>query len=100
MGDDPGQSLHRALSERESVGTARLHEAVAALRAAVEKRTRERLPLDWAKTQNNIGIVLTRLGERESGRARLDEAVAAFNSCLTVIETAWPGEWVHQVRSH
>ena len=37
----------RTLGERES-GTARLEEAVAAYRAALEERTRERVPLDWA----------------------------------------------------
>ncbi len=35
------------LGERES-GTARLEEAVAAYRAALEEFTRERVPLDWA----------------------------------------------------
>ena len=45
------------LGERES-GTARLEEAVAAYRAALEERTRERVPLDWAMTQNNLGNAL------------------------------------------
>ena len=40
----------RTLGERES-GTARLEEAVAAYRAALEECTRERVPLDWAMTQ-------------------------------------------------
>ena len=55
---------------RES-GTARLDEAVAAFRAALEERTRERVPLDWAGTQNNLGNALSMLGARESGTARL-----------------------------
>jgi tetratricopeptide (TPR) repeat protein len=88
-----------ALGERES-GTARLEEAVAAYRAALEERTRDRVPLQWAKTQMNLGNALEALGERESGTARLEEAVAAFDACLTVTETAWPEEWVHEVRSH
>ena len=33
-------------------------------------------------TQNNLGTALLRLGERESGTARLDEAVAAFRAAL------------------
>src|SRR5262249_57096742 len=41
------------LGERES-GTARLEEAVAACRAPLTERTRERVPLDWATTQNNL----------------------------------------------
>jgi hypothetical protein len=40
------------LGKRES-GTARLKEAVDAYRAALEERTRERVPLQWARTQNN-----------------------------------------------
>ena len=71
----------QALGERES-GTARLEEAVAAYRAALKERTRERVPLDWAGTQNNLGNALWRLGERESGTARLEEAVAAYRAAL------------------
>jgi len=67
------------LGRRES-GTARFEEAVAAFRAALEERTRERVPFDWATTENNLGTALERLGERESGTARLEEAVAAFRA--------------------
>ena len=55
---------------------------MAAYRAALQERTRERVPLDWAMTQNNLGIALQRLGERESGTARLEEAVAAYRAAL------------------
>ena len=44
--------------------------------------TRERVPLDWAKTQNNLGTALWTLGARESGTARLEEAVAAYRAAL------------------
>ncbi len=44
---------------------------------------RERVPLNWATTQNNLGNALLRLGERESGTARLEEAVAAYRAALT-----------------
>ena len=37
-------------------------------------------------TQNNLGLALWRLGERESGRARLEEAVAAYRAALEVFE--------------
>ena len=69
------------LGERES-GTARLEEAVAAYRAALEEWTRERVPLHWAMTQMNLGNALTRLGGRESGTARLEEAVVAYRAAL------------------
>jgi hypothetical protein len=57
------------------------------------------VPLQWATTQNNRGVALEKLGERESGTARLEEAVAAYNACLTHVETVWPVERVQQVRS-
>ena len=69
------------LGEHES-GTARLEEAVAAYRAALQERTRERVPLDWAATQNNLGNALSTLGERQSSTARLEEAVAAYRAAL------------------
>ncbi len=69
------------LGERES-GTARLEEAIAAYRAALLEQTRERVPLQWARTQNNLGNALRALGERESGTARLEEAVSAYRAAL------------------
>ena len=64
----------------------RLEEAVAAYRAALEERTRERVPLYWAMTQHNLGTALSMLGERESGQEnqirRLEEAVAACRAAL------------------
>jgi hypothetical protein len=60
----------------------RLEQAVAAYRAALEERTRDRVPLQWAGTQNNLGTALATLGERESGTARLEEAVAAYRAAL------------------
>ena len=40
------------------------------------------MPLQWATTQNNLGIALEGLGERESGTARLQEAVKAYHGAL------------------
>jgi hypothetical protein len=34
-------------------------------------------------TQNNLGTALSTLGARESGTARLEEAVAAYREALT-----------------
>jgi hypothetical protein len=46
--------------------------------------TRESAPLDWAETrantQMNLGNALSRIGERESGTAHLEEAVAAYRA--------------------
>jgi hypothetical protein len=40
------------------------------------------VPLQWATAQINLGTVLRTLGERESGTARLEEAVSAFRAAL------------------
>lgn len=37
-------------------------------------------PGDWAVSQNRLGVVLLRLGEREIGLARLEEAIVAFRA--------------------
>jgi hypothetical protein len=74
--------LANALLGREKADGACLETAVAAYRAALEEWTRERVPLQWAMTQNNLGAALWTLGERESGTARLEEAVAAFRAAL------------------
>jgi hypothetical protein len=39
----------------------RLEEAVTAYREALQERTREQVPLDWAMTQNNLGNALSLL---------------------------------------
>jgi hypothetical protein len=60
-----------------------LAEAIAVSRAALALVPRERVPLQWASAQNNLGTALSTLGDRESGTARLEEAVAAFRAALT-----------------
>jgi tetratricopeptide (TPR) repeat protein len=77
-------SLGNKVADRRLDGTHYRQEAVAALRDALEERTRERVPLDWAATQNNLGNVLANLGLRDSGTAYLEEAIAAYESALTV----------------
>jgi tetratricopeptide (TPR) repeat protein len=59
-----------------------LEQAVAAYRAVLAEYTRDRVPLQWAMTQNNLGNALATLGERESGTARLERAVAAYRAAL------------------
>ena len=59
-----------------------LEQAVDAYRAALEERTRERVPLDWAMTQNNLGNALSTLGQRETGTEHLLEAIKAYRDAL------------------
>jgi tetratricopeptide (TPR) repeat protein len=56
--------------------------AIEANREILQEYTRERAPLAWAMTQDNLGNALRGLGERESGTERLKEAVAACREAL------------------
>src|SRR5262249_25069265 len=69
------------LGERED-NTEHLEQAVAAYRLALQENTRERVPLEWAKTQMNLGVALEQLGNRESGTAHLEQAVEAYGLAL------------------
>jgi hypothetical protein len=44
-----------------------LKNAEVAYRSVLEIKTRQKRPHDWALTQNNLGNVLRRLGERTEG---------------------------------
>ena len=59
-----------------------LEEAIVSYQKTLEHRTRESVPLQWAKAHNNLGNALNRLGERESGTERLEQAVAAYREAL------------------
>ena len=90
--NDLGNAL-QVLGARE-IGQARLEEAVAAYRAALERYARARRPLDWAAAQSNLGVALQALGERESGTARLEEAVTAHRAALGKYTRAgFPLDW-------
>ncbi len=56
--------------------------AIERQRHLAELRPRNAFPLDWARTQMNLGNALARLGERESGTARLEESIAAYREAL------------------
>jgi hypothetical protein len=73
--------------------------AVSSFRLALQEWTCERVPLQWAQAQMSLGIVLSVLGEGETGTARLSEAVTALDPCLTVGDSGWPKERAGVVRS-
>ena len=79
---------YRPLANKPAPNDA-LQKAIVAYRAALLEWTRERVPLDWAGTQNNLGTALKALGERESGTEKLEEAVAVFRARL--IAPRWNG---------
>jgi len=43
------------------------------------------VPLDWAKTQVDLGTALNDVGQRESGREHLQQAIDAFRLALPEI---------------
>ncbi|MEE9389471.1 MAG: hypothetical protein V3U96_12770 [Paracoccaceae bacterium] len=68
--------------------------AVNAYENALLELTQEAAPLDWAKTQNNLGSALQNLGEREAGADSLLAAVKAYeNALLEYIREAAPLDW-------
>ena len=86
--DDKAGLWHAYAAGEQQLGkergdNARLATAIGFYRKVLGIRSRERVPLDWATTQNNLGTALASLGERESGTARLEEAVAAYREALT-----------------
>src|SRR3984893_10958456 len=76
----------RVNGERES-GTARLEEAVAAYRDALQERTRERVPLEWAMSTGNQGVALMLLAERRRDAEMAKLAVQQIEAGFTA-----PGE--------
>src|SRR3954465_2583764 len=56
--------------------------AIERYRQMLVLRPRERVPLDWAATQMDLGIALTALGTRESGTEKLEQAIEAFRLAL------------------
>ena len=56
--------------------------AIGIYRRALADAPRERVPLDWAMTKTRLCNALRKLGERESGTARLQEAVDAYRAAL------------------
>ena len=53
-----------------------------ALNEALEEWTRDRVPMDWAMSQNNLGRALCRWGERANNVAKLEQSIAAFDKAL------------------
>jgi tetratricopeptide (TPR) repeat protein len=85
--NDLGNAL-ATLGERES-GTERLIEAVEAFRAALLEYTRDHVPLNWAMTQNNLGVVEESFAAKTEGAARvghLRAALAHIEAALQVFD--------------
>jgi tetratricopeptide (TPR) repeat protein len=85
--DEKGDLLLRQADALQRQGDERgdnaaLRKALQVYDRALTTMARERVPLDWATTQNNLGTALSTLGQRETGTERLLEAVDAFRDAL------------------
>jgi tetratricopeptide (TPR) repeat protein len=69
------------LGEQER-GRKHLEEAVTTYNEALQERTRERVPLEWAETKSNLCADLRVLGATESGTKHIEEAVKACEEAL------------------
>jgi tetratricopeptide (TPR) repeat protein len=68
--------------------------AIEGFKLVLEMTPRERAPLVWAATQNNLGTVLSRVGERQGGTTKLEEAVVAYREALQELaRDRVPLEW-------
>jgi hypothetical protein len=75
----------RILGERES-GTAELEEAVSTYREVLQENTRA--PLDWAMTQNNLGLVHIAFFNKDRQPRHLDDALEAVDGALEELRQA------------
>ena len=85
--------------EKPTLGARLLAEAVAAYRAALEVRTREALPQEWARTQSNLANALCNQAAASDGpdSARLlAEAIAAKRAALEILTADVDPEWHRQ----
>ncbi len=80
---------------RDFMDNSALDEAVVLLETTVLPLVaRDQRPLDWARTQNRLGVILGILGRRQRGTVRLEQAVAAFDDALASCEREqMPLDW-------
>ena len=76
----------------EKGDNAALKHSIAVWNLILTQRPRARVPLDWARTQNNLGVALQALGGRESGTTHLEAAVAAYQAAMQEL-TRVPLDW-------
>jgi tetratricopeptide (TPR) repeat protein len=79
---------------------ARLEEAVAVYREALNEWTRDADPETWAELQNDLGTALAHLAEQESGTARLEEAIGAFRAALAALESVADSDRIEMAKEN
>ena len=72
---------------------------MAAYREALKEWTRERVPLDWAGTQNNLGNALASLADRQSSAAHMEEALACMRGAVEIYQQGGENHWLPIAKS-
>jgi tetratricopeptide (TPR) repeat protein len=97
--DETADYLHRQAEALYREGDERgnntaLQQSIQTWDLVLQYRTRERMPLDWAMTQMNLGVALRALGERESGIASRRGATSLLDQplwlCIVSSLRIWP----------
>jgi hypothetical protein len=66
---------------------------------ALAEAPRAERPLEWAAEQRVLADALWQLGTRETGTARLEQAVASWQASLEAAAASWPADRIVSVRS-
>ena len=78
---------------RRERGRERLEEAVSAYRLALEELTRERVPLDWAKSSYFGALTLLELARRTGDSAFREQASAQLEAVKAWADAAEQGDY-------
>lgn len=66
----------------------KLREAIDAFHQALQEYTRERLPIRWASTQQNLGLNVLALSQFSKDIATVEQSIQALRLALEVYEEA------------
>lgn len=87
-------AVHMAMAERREDDPEPLEQAVEAYRAILDSMLKSAFPVEWAATQNRLGMALYRLDLRTGRTELLKEALAAYQAALqTFSKYENPARW-------
>ncbi len=62
--------------------------------APLKEQTRDRVPLDWARTQHALGNALAALAERQKSARLMQDAVISMSGAVEVYQQAGESYWL------
>jgi hypothetical protein len=75
-------------------------DAVASYGAALEEGTRERVPFEWATSQQALVDALAALAKRQPNAAHMEEALTPMRSAAEVFQQSNDGYWLPIAQHH